>query len=949
MKKKSVNKFLTGSVTAALVASAVAPAASAAENNFQDILNLSAEDQAAINGLAEAGVIKGYENGTVFKPFSNVNRGQVALMLTRVESLALDSTADTATNFTDVNGDAELTGAIEALVNGEIASGYSDNTFKPFNEISRQHMAKLLVKAFKLELNEEVDVNISDLDQATEEMKPYIQILASHGITVASEFKPNDPVSRYAFSLFLQRAIDVTQTPVEETPVVSSGIAGFILDGTTPLENATVTIGEETVVTDENGYYELLNVQPGKQEVVVKAEGYKTVKTSDITVLEDKVSSFNKDIHSSKINTASIEVNGVVVNNETNAALEGAAVTLESFDEEKNEWVTVATASTSSVGKYTITQTNADPDLELGAEYRQTVSKAGYKDFVQTITLNNEEVANTLKGIELDEIAAIDVAGSVLTAAGEKAADATVTIFDADGTVVKDSVTTNENGEYKVTDVQLINGTYNVVVDHAGSAYSYTEFAVEEGTDVTHDIKLQSGNTIAATIGTESLNDTFGKAGSDADNVDYTLELLNGNTVIDTQTVTGTTDADEKTLVFNFDRVAPGSYTLRVSGDYIVTEDYSITVDGAETFEDRAMPAGKISGTVDNGSTAIDGIVEVSLLDASGNVVNTVEADETGAYSFAGLQAGKYTVKASSVNYIDETTDSEITVEKNKLTGDVNLSLAPVVTDGNVAGNVRLSNTLAPAENATVTYYDADGEEVVSATVAADGSYSIADLDAATYTVVVRGTGLETYTTTQTIVAGDDLRKVNYTVTTGGDASLKISVVDSEGNPVDVAAEGFDITDAFVAPTSPTVGVWEEADNATDTVTFAGLSAGKYNVKIDVESELFVDKEFTATVASGEVQELEIVVDQKAAQRDVNYRVINEANANVSDAYVVIFNADGEIVEVQTTTDGTSALKLVDGSYTMAIIKDGYVVAENELNIAGKAVTVPVIQLSKLN
>lgn len=948
MKKKSVNKFLTGSVTAALVASAVAPAASAAENNFQDILNLSAEDQAAINGLAEAGVIKGYENGTVFKPFTNVNRGQVALMLTRVESLGLDSTADTETNFTDINGDAELTGAIEALVNGEIASGYSDNTFKPFNDISRQHMAKLLVKAFKLELNEDVEVNISDLNQATEEMKPYIQILASHGITVASEFKPNEPVSRYAFSLFLQRAIDATQAPVEETPVVSSGIAGFILDGTTPIKDATVSIGEVTVTTDENGYYELLNVQPGKQEVVVKAEGFKTVKTSDITVLENKVSSFNKDIQSSKINTASIEVNGVIVNNETNSAIEGATVKLDSFDEEKDEWVTVATATTSAAGKYTINQTLANPDLELGAEYRQTVSKAGYKDFVQTITLNDEEVTNTVKGIELDEIAAIDVTGTVLTAAGEKAESAAITIYDAEGSE-KGTATTDANGQFTVADVKLVSGTYNVVVDHAGSAYSYTEFNVEEGTDVSHDITLQSSNTINAKIGTESLSDVFGKTGSEADDAVYTLELLNGNTVIDSDTVTGVANSDERTLDFVLDRVAPGSYTLRVSGDYIVTEDYSITVDGAETFEDRAMPAGKISGTVDDGSTAIDGVVEVTLFDASGNEVDTVETNTDGTYSFAGLEAGKYSVKASSENFVDESLDSEITVEKNKLTSDVNLSLEEVVTDGNVAGNVRLATTLAPAEGAAVTYYDEDGEEVKSAVVASNGSYSIADLDAGTYNVVVRGTGFETYATTQTIAAGDNLTKVNYSVETGGNASLKISVVDSEGNPVDVAADGFDLTDTFVDPTNPTVGVWEEADSATDTVTFAGLSAGKYNVKINVESELFVDKEFTATVASGEVQELEIVVDQKAAQRDVNYRVINEANANVSGAYVVIFDADGEIVEVQQTTDGTSSLKLVDGNYTMAIIKDGYVVVENELNVAGKAVTIPVIQLSKLN
>lgn len=216
---KSYRKFLAGTVTAAVVASAVAPAASAAEADFQDIKNLDAEAQSAINSLAAAGVIKGYENGTKFDPFQNVKRGQVALMLSRVEQLGLDASADTETDFSDVS-DAELVGPIEALVNAGIATGYQDGTFKPFSEIQRQHMAKFIVEAFDLELNEDADVNVTDLDKATEEMRPYIEILASHGITTQSEFKPNASVSRYAFSLFLQRAIDAT-TPAVELPAIT--------------------------------------------------------------------------------------------------------------------------------------------------------------------------------------------------------------------------------------------------------------------------------------------------------------------------------------------------------------------------------------------------------------------------------------------------------------------------------------------------------------------------------------------------------------------------------------------------------------------------------------------------------------------------------------------------------------------------------------------------------
>ncbi|WP_077214856.1 S-layer homology domain-containing protein [Bacillus dakarensis] len=236
MKKNTkLNKFMAGSVTAALVASAVAPAVSAAENNFQDIVALDAEAQAAINALADAGVVKGYDNGTKFDPWQNVKRGQVALMLSRVAELGLDSKADTDTNFTDVTGDIELIGAVEALVNEEIASGYTDGTFKPYAQISRQHMAKLIVKAFDLKLNEDVEVNITDLDEATTEMAEYIKILASHGITTQTEFNPQAPVSRYAFTLFMTRAMEAVNTP-EVPEIVESEITNIDVDTTTTVE-----------------------------------------------------------------------------------------------------------------------------------------------------------------------------------------------------------------------------------------------------------------------------------------------------------------------------------------------------------------------------------------------------------------------------------------------------------------------------------------------------------------------------------------------------------------------------------------------------------------------------------------------------------------------------------------------------------------------------------------
>lgn len=274
------------------------------------------------------------------------------------------------------------------------------------------------------------------------------------------------------------------------------------------------------------------------------------------------------------------------------------------------------------------------------------------------------------------------------------------------------------------------------------------------------------------------------------------------------------------------------------------------------------------------------------------------------------------------------------------------MDLAAVATTGNVSGVVRTSGTLTPVAGATVTYYNAEGEEVQSATVAANGSYSLTTLAAGNYKVVVRGTGVETYSTTQKVDAGDQLTAVNYNLTKGGTGSLEVTVVDSEGKPVNVNAGGFDLSDVFVDPTSPTVGAWEKAGTASDTVTFTGLSTGTYNLAIDAESADFVDVNTTATVAAGVPTKLKVVVDEVAAQSKVNFRVINESNVNVNGGQAVVFKEDGTVKEIHEITDGTAPLALVDGNYTLAIYNNGYIVSKSEVKVAGEEVTVPAIQLT---
>ncbi len=922
---KSMRKFLTTAATATIAIGAVAPMVSAA--GFEDV---APQYKDAVDFVTSKG-IQGF-NPTTFGTHANIKRVDAAIMLVKV--LGLDIESAPASGFTDVPDRAVK--YINALKAAEITSGKTTTTFDSQSLITRGELAIWLDRAFTKLQEKESNLVFNDVAL---QYKDAVATLVKYGITSgtsADTFGTYANAKRGDFARFLHKATEES----DKINPLASGISGFVMHGETPVVGAKVSIGSQTVATDDNGFYTLLNIEPGKQEVKIEADGYVTTKVQDVTVTADKVTSFSKDISSVLINTDLIKVSGIVVNATSSAAISGADATLEAFDAEKDEWTTVASVKTAANGGYKIDQNKAEAKLDLGVEYRLTVSFDGYKDHVQTITLDEQNVANELDGIQLTAIAPMDLTGTVTNAAGAKVANASVKIVNAEGNEVATG-TTDAQGVYTIENAKLVDGTYNVVVDDKTSAVSNTNLTVTEGTDATHNVTLEAGHGIKVTI-----NGEFGK--NDADQAEYKMELLQGNTVMAEGTFTSKAESADESLAFQFTRAASGSYTLRLTGDYVATEVYTVdipkNVSNVEVDE-NALEAGIIAGKITAGAALSD--ATVNLLDANGKVVAATKTNADGTYKFASLAEGKYKVEAAKNGKVTETT-AELTVAKNTAKNAGTLDLKAVATTGNVAGFVRVAGPLSVVPNAKVTYYNADGEEVKTATTDNDGKYSITNLEPGNYKVVVRGAGVETLSTTQKVDAGDDLAAVNYdNMTAGGNASLKVTVVDSEGNPVNVKENGFDLADMFVDPTNPTVGLIEKDGEAKDTVTFTGLSAGTYNLAIDVASDDFVDAKTTATVAAGETVELKMVVDEVAAQSKVNFRVVDESNKDVDGATAVVFKEDGTMKEILKTKNGTADLALIDGNYTLAVYHNGYLVSEHELTIAGEEVKVPVIQLTK--
>ncbi|WP_100405686.1 Ig-like domain-containing protein [Bacillus solitudinis] len=226
---KSYRKFLATSLSAAIVASAVAVPVSAnevtASASFTDVSS-DFWANAEISYLVDKGIIDGYPDGT-FKPGLTIIRGQAAALLATAARLDVPETV-TEAPFNDLTVDSYFAPVAEVMKEVGYIKGYTDGTFGAGNPITREQMASVLVRTFGLEdLGEEVTV--TDLDTVSPSHKANVEILAQYGITSTDDnsFRPKESVTRAQFATFLTRTLTYLAT-------VEAGLTGLeFVDGNT--------------------------------------------------------------------------------------------------------------------------------------------------------------------------------------------------------------------------------------------------------------------------------------------------------------------------------------------------------------------------------------------------------------------------------------------------------------------------------------------------------------------------------------------------------------------------------------------------------------------------------------------------------------------------------------------------------------------------------------------
>lgn len=255
----------------------------------------------AVLSLTERGVINGYEDGT-YRPGQNISRAHAAKIMAGALNLDTENVVDPG--FKDIPKSHPYYGHIAALVNAGIIKGYEDNTFRPTGNLTRAHVAQMLVLGYEFEEQKLSNLPFTDINNKQWHAN-YIQTLFSNEITTGTTpttFSPNAFVTRGQVASFIYRSeLATQQESAEVVNVVDNQIE--LSDGTFALhadlqdvfnaDNLDVLKGATVKYTVEDGVIVAISSLElkanGTAEENLTLDGKGATFAGDITVSGDYI------------------------------------------------------------------------------------------------------------------------------------------------------------------------------------------------------------------------------------------------------------------------------------------------------------------------------------------------------------------------------------------------------------------------------------------------------------------------------------------------------------------------------------------------------------------------------------------------------------------------------------------------------------------------------------
>lgn len=136
-----------------------------------------------IKSLSEQGIMTGYEDET-FRQWNELSRQHVAVILFRTNGLSIPENVDEVLSvYNDVDSSHEYAAEIAAVTEAGFFKGNQDGKFTSTKSITREQMASVLVRAIELENVEASEEVAINLSNVDESHQAGVQILANLALT----------------------------------------------------------------------------------------------------------------------------------------------------------------------------------------------------------------------------------------------------------------------------------------------------------------------------------------------------------------------------------------------------------------------------------------------------------------------------------------------------------------------------------------------------------------------------------------------------------------------------------------------------------------------------------------------------------------------------------------------------------------------------------------------
>ncbi|WP_163969570.1 S-layer homology domain-containing protein [Oceanobacillus halotolerans] len=899
-KQKTNRKVFATTASAALVASAVVPAAVAAESvSFPDVENDPGNTwyKDAVYNLVGAGILEGDESGN-FNPGDAMTRQSAAQTLKKAKGLEASESA----GFNDVSDDAWYADAVNAVVEAGYMDGIPGNKFNPGGELTRQAAVKTLVETFGLEGEADLS-SFSDVDDIPAwaiEDKNYFAIAVENEVLNGEEvngetfLSPQKTISRAQFATMLDRAIKAGEAEVE-TPAVESVSA---IDATTMQVVLDGSVSEEDLSPEDfqfdNGL-EVIDIIV--EEVPLQVAAFQLAETPEET----------------KVQT--------IVTLITTEQEKGVSYNLVSFKGEEPEAPIEVAPAPIQVSEVTATDATT---VEVSVD--EDVEEADLEDKVVTLVSGETELEATYVAESLEEgVAEFELAEETeLEDAAEYTVSADWAKFD-EGTFQARVVDEYIAGFEKVsTELTQNNGYFEVqFVNQYGEVFETDDTSVEidsasvNGMPLTIDTEVKYENN-KVTFNTDDF--TTGHEIEEADEVVVTLK----NTVGEDDDVQEFTTTLEYTVIEGTEEDTLDSFSLSADTTEFAhgSETPELTINAKDEYN-HDFPINRS----DKIRWVVNGVVVDPSLDDGENALITND------YKFNPDDAGEYEVTAyyeedarfsSSVTFVvgdaelssldfDEVTGDEKYNHEEQLLGTISPNPGAILNASDINFDIQTEDEELSADDVTVVAEEnEDGDIEIKATSTEAGTYSITpyvgeSVDAENTIALENEIVLET-TINDEVVSMDELEFDATELKTGTTVEKELTFRNKHNEIID-ATDGDINVEKF--PSNVTTELVEDENGNVTSLTVNSPSAQEVNVRLTVGEERydyvlnFADAELT-TIGFGQETITGVVAgdeDEYAKYQTVNFLdqdgkeiTLTEEVLNGDDYELTIEDSEGEEV-----------------------------------------------------